>query len=386
MKRLLMILPLLFFWVVPTIAQSLSVRITNARVEGGNFKWDVEIKRTDDWGGGSNNILGNCDFYFYVNKDGFTSDDPTTSNIHASLSGNTNYGFRTGRSGGNAQCWVALDYNSEGGGSNWYPPLNSWEHLFTASLPIADPNEQSGLTWHETSTGFSRGNSQPLTKTLSGDGDISLPVELSSFSAISERGAVILRWTTESEIENLGFILERRIMNIEQGMSNAEEWKEIASYLNNPAMLGQGSVSHKTEYSYKDSKVQPGITYEYRLADVSYDGVVEYHGIREVTVKGSDEAILPEGFALRSVYPNPFNPEANISYAIGEEAEVDLVIVDLLGREVKQLLNNEVRSEGNYTVKWDGTNDSGFSLSSGVYFVVMKARGTVDTQKIVLFR
>ena len=151
-------------------------------------------------------------------------------------------------------------------------------------------------------------------------------------------------------------------------------------------MQGQGSVSHKTEYSYTDRKVQPGITYEYRLADVSYDGVVEYHGIRKVTVKGRDDVTLSEGFALKSVYPNPFNPEANISYAIGEEAEVNLVIVDLLGRELRQLINNEVRSEGSYIVKWDGTNDNGFSLSSGVYFVVMKAKGTVDMQKMVLFR
>ncbi|MCK4641764.1 MAG: T9SS type A sorting domain-containing protein, partial [Candidatus Marinimicrobia bacterium] len=78
--------------------------------------------------------------------------------------------------------------------------------------------------------------------------------------------------------------------------------------------------------------------------------------------------------------------ETNISYALSEEAKVNLVIVDLLGRELRQLINNEVRSEGSYIVKWDGTNDNGFSLSSGVYFVVMKAKGTVDMQKMVLFR
>ncbi|MDO9547682.1 MAG: T9SS type A sorting domain-containing protein [Candidatus Marinimicrobia bacterium] len=213
--------------------------------------------------------------------------------------------------------------------------------------------------------------------------DSSLPVELTSFTAVSQSGVVLLKWTTESEIENLGFILERRNSKFEIRNS---DWEEIASYMTHEELQGQGSVSHKTEYSYTDSKVQPGMTYKYRLADVSFDGVVEYHGTRKVTVKGSDESVLPEGFALKSVYPNPFNPEANISYAIGEEAEVNLVIVDLLGREVRKLLNNEVRSQGNYTVKWDGTNDSGFSLSSGVYFVVMKAKGAVDTQKIVLFR
>ena len=215
--------------------------------------------------------------------------------------------------------------------------------------------------------------------------DSSLPVTLTSFTATVGNGKVILCWTTESEIENLGFIIERRSSG-EREQGRGEEWEEIASYKTHEELQGQGSVSRKTEYSYKDSKVQPGMTYEYRLADVSFNGVVEYHGIRKVTVKGSDDVTLPEGFVLKSIYPNPFNPETNISYAIGEEAEVNLVIVDLLGREVRQLLSNEVRSQGNYTVKWDGTNDNGFSLSSGVYFVVMKARGAVDTQKIVLFR
>ena len=207
--------------------------------------------------------------------------------------------------------------------------------------------------------------------------DSSLPVTLTSFTATDSDGKVVLHWVTESEIENLGFIIERK---------NVGEWVEIAGYSTHEELQGQGSVSCRTEYSYTDSKVQPGITYEYRLADVSYDGVVEYHGTRAVTVKGSDELALPEGFALRSIYPNPFNPETNISYAIGKEAEVNLVIVDLLGREVRQLLNNEVRSEGNYTVKWDGTSDNGFRMSSGVYFVMMKAKGTVDMQKMVLFR
>ncbi|MCK4500093.1 hypothetical protein KAU11_06310, partial [Candidatus Babeliales bacterium] len=269
MKRFLMILPLLFFGVAPTIAQSLSARITNARVEEGNFKWDLEIKRTDDWStGGGNDVLGNCDFYFYINKDGFTSDEPTTSNIHVFLSGNTNYDFYTGRSGGNSQCWVALYYNSEGGGSNWYPPLNSWEHLFTASLQITHPNEQSGLTWHETSTGFSRGNAQPLTKTMIGDGDIPLPVELVFFTAENHSGSVLLKWCTESETENQGYILEKLTIENGQLTIKDEEWATVADYLSDPALVGQGSTTESHMYQYVDDAVQSGVTYAYRLGDV----------------------------------------------------------------------------------------------------------------------
>jgi len=100
----------------------------------------------------------------------------TISNVHASIANNGNYILTAGRAGTGSQCYIALAYDNYGGGTNWYPPLNSWELLFVVSLPIANALENSGLAWHETSTGFSRGNNQPLTAVLSvnGEADISL--------------------------------------------------------------------------------------------------------------------------------------------------------------------------------------------------------------------
>ncbi|MBN1781676.1 choice-of-anchor D domain-containing protein [bacterium] len=160
---------------VPLAAQTLNARIMNARVDGPNFKWDVQIRRTDDWGsGGGDAVLGNCDFYFYVNAGAFTGAGPSVSGIHSALSGGSKYGFRTGRAASNTQCWIALDYNVFGSGSDWYPALNTWETVFTASLPIANYNQESDVFWHTSSTGFSRGNMQPLNDVLSGSADIVL--------------------------------------------------------------------------------------------------------------------------------------------------------------------------------------------------------------------
>ncbi|MBL7047886.1 MAG: T9SS type A sorting domain-containing protein, partial [Candidatus Marinimicrobia bacterium] len=159
--------------------------------------------------------------------------------------------------------------------------------------------------------------------------DFSLPVELSSFTARSERGAVVLEWVTESEIENLGFLLERR------SNGGMEEWKEIANYIDNPELQGQGSETGRTEYQFVDNTVEVGKTYDYRLADVSYDGIVEYHSL---TVMGVEVAEFPTEFALLLAYPNPFNPATTISYNLIEDGNVTLTIFDINGREVSRLV------------------------------------------------
>jgi hypothetical protein len=89
---------------------------------------------------------------------------------------------------------------------------------------------------------------------------------------------------------------------------------------------------------------------------------------------------LPVEFNLSQNYPNPFNPVTTIKYSVPKTSHITLVIYDLLGREIKTLINEEKYS-GNYTVKFDGTN-----LSSGVYFYVMKANNFVETKKLVLLK
>ena len=152
--------------------------------------------------------------------------------------------------------------------------------------------------------------------------DNSLPVELSSFTARQEKSDVVLEWTTESEIENLGFILERKNSKFETG-----NWGEIASYITHPELRGQGSVTCRTEYQFTDTAVQPGMTYEYRLSDVSYDGVVKHHKTCKIFVKTTEESTIPEKFGLTSVYPNPFNPVTNIAFSLCDEAYVRIMIV-----------------------------------------------------------
>ena len=214
-----------------------------------------------------------------------------------------------------------------------------------------------------------------LEQVLSG---MSLPVELSSFTVTSLRSdAIGLSWVTESEIENLGFILDRRDTE-----SEYQDWIEIASYLTNPAIVGQGSSSKRTEYSYTDESIEPGMVYEYRLADVSYQGAFESH---TMTVLATTPALqLPSEYALHQNYPNPFNPTTAISYSLPEQSEV-ILIFDISGQEVATLQEAE-SPPGNYEVQWNGLDQSGNPVSTGMYLCRLEAGTFTQTIKMVYLR
>ncbi len=89
-------------------------------------------------------------------------------------------------------------------------------------------------------------------------------------------------------------------------------------------------------------------------------------------------AELPSEFALKQNYPNPFNPTTTIQYQIPERCFVSLRIVDALGKEIGELVNED-KNPGSYVVRFNGSN-----LSSGVYFYQIRAGSFVETKKLLL--
>ena len=101
-----------------------------------------------------------------------------------------------------------------------------------------------------------------------------------------------------------------------------------------------------------------------------------------------DEPItqVPATYQLLQNFPNPFNPLTNINYQLPADNWVTLRIYDLLGREVKTLVNQR-KAAGNYSVQWDGTNNIGQPVASGVYLYRLKVgEQFVQTRKMVLLR
>ncbi len=201
-------------------------------------------------------------------------------------------------------------------------------------------------------------------------GDDPLPITLSSFSATLVDEGVLLRWRTESEINNLGF----RILRKEEGQKN---FILVASYESNPALRGQGTTNQATDYQYIDTYVIPGKTYFYELQDVDINGNITTHG--PIQAESFNEQ-LPVRFQLFQNYPNPFNPSTIISYSLPVELKVNIKIYDLLGREVSTLVNQR-QDAGIHRILFDASQ-----LQSGVYFYKIKAGDFSATKKMTFLR
>ncbi|MBC8377321.1 MAG: T9SS type A sorting domain-containing protein [FCB group bacterium] len=208
-----------------------------------------------------------------------------------------------------------------------------------------------------------------------GGGDYSLPVELSSFTARGEAGLIVLEWITESEIDNLGFSLERR--------TSSSDWIEIANYQTNDGLTGQGSVTGQSCYSFVDVDVKSEEIYDYRLADISYTGEKEYYTLMIVGIQV--ESNLPATIILSQNYPNPFNPTTIINYALPEQSRVKLTVFDIQGQEVLMLQDVE-KPPGIFDVQWNGLDQGGNPVSTGVYFCRLDAGKYSQAIKMVYLR
>jgi hypothetical protein len=93
----------------------------------------------------------------------------------------------------------------------------------------------------------------------------------------------------------------------------------------------------------------------------------------------------PTEFALLQNYPNPFNPETTIKYNLAEGADVRLRIYNIVGQVVRTLVA-ERQSAGRYNMRWDGTDDRGLAVSSGIYFYQISAGKFQDVKRLMLLK
>ena len=93
----------------------------------------------------------------------------------------------------------------------------------------------------------------------------------------------------------------------------------------------------------------------------------------------------PEDFTLEQNYPNPFNNDTVIRFALPQPAAVELTVYNLAGQQVAQLWRGQ-RPAGNYALNWDGRNDRGRALATGVYIYRLRAGDLVRSRKLLLLR
>lgn len=96
-------------------------------------------------------------------------------------------------------------------------------------------------------------------------------------------------------------------------------------------------------------------------------------------------ATTPAEFALSQNFPNPFNPETTIRYSLADDAQVQLRIYNLVGQVVRTLVQ-ERQAAGRYAIRWDGRDERGLTVSSGVYFYQITAGKFKDVRKLMLLK
>jgi len=194
-----------------------------------------------------------------------------------------------------------------------------------------------------------------------------LPVELASFEATRSDDRVRLQWATASEQQNAGFEVERRRADASNGA-----WKEIGFVASQAA---GGTTDEPQSYRFADTDLPfEADSLTYRLRQVDTDGSAT---LSDPVVVGMS---APETLALHGAAPNPVRGQATLRYDVPEEARVQVELYDVLGRRVTTLVNRH-EDAGRKTTALDASG-----LSSGTYFVRLRAEGTTQTEQITVVR
>ncbi|HHV37158.1 MAG TPA: T9SS type A sorting domain-containing protein, partial [Candidatus Cloacimonetes bacterium] len=97
------------------------------------------------------------------------------------------------------------------------------------------------------------------------------------------------------------------------------------------------------------------------------------------------EGVVPVVTTIKSIYPNPFNPSTTIAYSLKDKEDVGIYVYNTRGQLVSTI-DRGTQDVGHYEYVWHGTNDNGQKLSSGVYFIRLKAGKTIVNKKAVLMK
>jgi hypothetical protein len=187
-----------------------------------------------------------------------------------------------------------------------------------------------------------------------------VPVLIGRFDAVAVEEGVDLSWEVVSDEEILGFRIYR-------GLEGSTR-EEIS-----PA----GLISPQAR-SYRDDVAAGGRTYEYTLGVVVAD-----HS--EVVSRSVSVTTRAFALALRQNTPNPFNPTTVISFTLPEKTRVTVSIYDVKGRRVRTLVDESI-DEGYHERIWDGKDDGGGQVSTGIYFYSLTADDRRLTRKMLLLK
>ncbi len=145
----------------------------------------------------------------------------------------------------------------------------------------------------------------------------------------------------------------------------------------NPTLISTFStIDYCADVAPRDSLVY--------IADGDGGLLIAQHTFAPVSID-NENGTIPQSFHLDQNYPNPFNPITTLRYDLPENSLVSITIYDIMGREVRTLVN-QTQDAGFKSVIWNATNDYGKPVSAGVYLYQIQAGDFVQTNKMVLLK
>ncbi|MCK9309655.1 MAG: T9SS type A sorting domain-containing protein [Candidatus Cloacimonetes bacterium] len=208
--------------------------------------------------------------------------------------------------------------------------------------------------------------------------DISLPVELSSFTAtLTAENYVTVKWITQSETGVSGYYLYRSL---------GSEWTNAVQICE---MINATNTAMQQVYQYTDNELAEDGTYYYWLQVQDLDGTTVSHGPTSVYYSSTGEAPQVPGIVavsgIKSIYPNPITPYSVISYTLTKAADVKFKIFNSRGQMVNSFVEG-FKNDGSYNSRWDGKDSSGNNCPTGIYYIKMQAGWENSMRKVVIIK
>ena len=236
-------------------------------------------------------------------------------------------------------------YNSIDGGRNW---------IAQTQITLGTLNS---VYFTDINNGWAVGEGGAILHTTNGGNPV--PVELTSFTATANGKEVTLNWSTATELNNQGFEVQRKFCS--------NEFVTVGS------VKGHGTTTSPNNYTYVDKLTDAG-KYFYRLKQIDFGGRYEYSQTVEINWSPFTS------YELNQNFPNPLNPSTTIGFVIMEKGNVRLSVLNILGEEIKVLLNEE-KEAGYHSIDFNGID-----LPSSVYFYRIQAGNFIDTKKMILLK
>lgn len=156
-----------------------------------------------------------------------------------------------------------------------------------------------------------------------------------------------------------------------------------------PGTIVYLATIEKSDTIYTDTEIVEGKTYYYKLTAVDVQGFESGPSnevmatIKAIPGEDNENGTVLKQFELKQNYPNPFNPSTTIDYQVPEYTNVTITVYSVLGKEVRRLVN-DYKEAGTYQVEWNGRDNEGSRISSGVYFYQMTTVNFKAVKKLML--